>query len=189
MPRLKMVLVISNHISKISPSIGENLLGLTDLILTNNRISSISEIDNIATLKKIENLSLLDNPVTYAIPQYRLYVVNKIPTLKSLDFKKVTTQERADAAKFFKTSSGKSIIVSVAEEKKIAAAAASAESDASGSATASAAVTAAPSSKVLVLTEDQKRQVRVAIQAASTKEDIDLIERQLKTGTFAFTEA
>ena len=39
---------------------------------------------------------------------------------------------------------------------------------------------------VLALTDDQKRQVREAIQNAATKEEIDVIERQLKTGAFVF---
>lgn len=174
MPKLKMILIISNHISKISPNIGENLSNLTELILTNNRITSISEIDNIATLKKIQHLSLLDNPVTFSIPQYRLYVIHKIPSLKTLDFRKISLEERSASKEFFESASGKSIIVSVAEEIRLVS---------SGDSSAPV------GSKVLVLTEDQKRQVREAIQGATTKEDIDRIERQLKTGSFVFIAA
>ena len=40
-----------------------------------------------------------------------------------------------------------------------------------------------------VLTEEQKKQIREAIQAASTKEEIDNIEKQLKAGTFEFKQS
>ncbi len=36
------------------------------------------------------------------------------------------------------------------------------------------------------LSDSQKQEVRAAIEGASTKEDIERIEYQLKTGTFPF---
>jgi len=167
MKRLNMLIFNNNYITRIAP-LGDRLTGLTHLILTNNRISNLSEIDNIASYKKLELLSLLENPVIQK-ENYRLYVIFKIPSLKSLDYKKVRKQERIDAVRLFESSSGQAIISGVASEVQEQAAVARRGTPAA-------------------LTEDQKRQVRDAIAKASTPEEMDKIEKQLRAGTFVFIE-
>lgn len=46
------------------------------------------EIDPLASLQKLQYLSLLDNNITKK-PNYRLYVIYKLKSLRVLDFKKV----------------------------------------------------------------------------------------------------
>ena len=167
MRRLSSLVFNNNLISRISATLGEQLPSIHTLILTNNRITSLCEIDHIASLKRLEHLSLLENPVSFSV-HYRLYVINCIPMLKSLDYRKVTRKEREEAQKLFSSKLGATIKESIAEEAK---------AQADGTRTKPA----------VALTEDQKRQVRTAIENAKTKDEIDQIERQLKTGTFSFS--
>ncbi|KAM0855079.1 hypothetical protein ACQ4PT_050022 [Festuca glaucescens] len=61
------------------------------LVLMNNRLTTLAEIDPLASLPKLQYLSLLDNTVTKQ-PDYRLYVIHKLKHLRLLDFKKVKQQ-------------------------------------------------------------------------------------------------
>eukprot|EP00494_Astrolonche_serrata_P008443 UN08481 len=63
------------------------------LVLTNNRLTSLAEIDPLASLPKLQFLSLLDNTVTKQ-PDYRLYVIHKLKHLRLLDFKKSENNRR-----------------------------------------------------------------------------------------------
>lgn len=64
------------------------LPNLRTLILSNNRLTNLSDLDPLAYLRKLETLSLLDNVVAKK-PKYRLYVINLLPKLRILDFRKV----------------------------------------------------------------------------------------------------
>lgn len=66
----------------------EFLPKLHTLVLTNNRLTNLVEIDPLASLTKLQYLSLLDNNITKR-PNYRLYVIHKLKSLRLLDFKKV----------------------------------------------------------------------------------------------------
>lgn len=68
--------------------IAEYLPKLHTLVLTNNRLVNLVEIDPLASLQKLQYLSLLDNNITKK-PNYRLYVIYKLKSLRVLDFKKV----------------------------------------------------------------------------------------------------
>ena len=94
--RLKTLMLINNRIYKIEKDFAINCPFLTNLVLTNNKISDFEQIDNIATCQTIEKLYLLDNVVT-KLKNYRLYVIYKIPTLRILDFQRVTKKEREEA--------------------------------------------------------------------------------------------
>ncbi len=166
MKRLNAILMNNNYVSRVAANLGENLPELTSLILTNNRIQNLSEIDSIATLKKLEILSLLENTVNTKT-NYRVYTIYRIPTLKWLDFRKVTKTERDEVARYFKSPPGKSFLAAIElEGRQIAE-------------TGNAAV-AARGNAVTQLTDAQKLVVKAAIEKATTKEEIDHIERQLK---------
>jgi U2 small nuclear ribonucleoprotein A' len=169
--RLSSIVVNNNYVSRVG-KLGENVPNLRYLVLTNNRLSSLTEIQNIATCQKLEHLSLLENSITQR-PHYRLYVIHMIPTLKTLDYKKVEKKERDASKKFFKSAEGKQLLESIELERK-AKAEGAVDTGATGAATAAALKPA------IVLTEEQKKLVRAAIEAASTKEEIDAIERHLK---------
>ncbi|CAL4937120.1 unnamed protein product [Urochloa decumbens] len=98
--RLGTLLVNNNRITRINPNLGEFLLKLHTLVLTNNRLTNLAEIDPLASLPKLQYLSLLDNTVTKQT-DYRLYVIHKLKHLRLLDFKKVKQQERVAAAQKF----------------------------------------------------------------------------------------
>ena len=100
--RLKTLMLINNRISKVEKDFAINCPFLTNLVLTNNKISDFEQIDNIASCKSLEKLYLLDNVVT-KLKNYRLYVIYKIPTLRILDFQRVTKKEREEAFKKFST--------------------------------------------------------------------------------------
>ena len=98
--KLKTLMLINNRISKIENDFAINCPFLTNLVLTNNKISDLKQIDNIASCKSLEKLYLVDNVVT-KMKNYRLYVIYKIPTLRILDFQRVTKKEREEAIKKF----------------------------------------------------------------------------------------
>lgn len=93
MRRLKTLMLSNNFISRIGTDLGDKLPALESLILTGNKISSLSELDHLSSLTQLTHLSLLDNPVVKQ-PHYRLYVLSKLPNLKTLDFRKVKLQVR-----------------------------------------------------------------------------------------------
>ena len=98
--RLKTLMLINNRISKIENDFAINCPLLSNLVLTNNKISDFKQIDNIASCKSLEKLYLVDNMVT-KLKNYRLYVIYKIPTLRILDFQRLTKKEREEALKKF----------------------------------------------------------------------------------------
>lgn len=172
MKRLNALLINNNYVSKIAANLGEYIPSLTALILTNNKITLLSELDNLRSLKRIEILSLIDNPVSLKI-SYRVYVIHRIPSLKFLDYRKVSRKERDEAAQWAESAAGKAFVSSVAQEAISGGAGAGALSASSG-----------VNGVALTLTDEQKALVRKAIEAATTKEEIDNIERQLKVNYF-----
>ena len=91
--RLVNLLLANNRISRVDLAFAETCPKLESLVLTNNRITSFSEIDNIASCKSLLRLSLVGNLVTN-LPNYRSYVIFKMPQLRTLDFQKVSEKER-----------------------------------------------------------------------------------------------
>eukprot|EP01033_Poteriospumella_lacustris_P006816 gene6816-4911_t len=170
MRRLSAILANNNSISKISPTLGETLPNLQAVILTNNRVSNLFEIDHLAGAPTLEVLSLMENPVTLK-PNYRLFCIYRIPSLKTLDFSKVTRTEREEAKKLFKSSSGKAFLTLVEQEKQ----------QLTGSSTQRNGQEPKKSA-IMDLTDAQKEQVKRAIERASTKEEVDAIEAQLQLG-------
>ncbi|KAL8456898.1 hypothetical protein ACS0TY_034942 [Phlomoides rotata] len=98
--RLGTLLLNNNRITRISTNLGEFLPKLHTLVLTNNRLTNLVEIDPLVSLPKLQFLSLLDNNITKK-PNYRLYVIHKLKSLRVLDFRKVKQKERAEANKLF----------------------------------------------------------------------------------------
>ncbi|XP_075491585.1 U2 small nuclear ribonucleoprotein A'-like [Primulina tabacum] len=98
--RLGTLLLNNNRITRINPNLGEFLPKLHTLVLTNNRLTNLVEIDPLVSLPKLQFLSLLDNSITKK-PNYRLYVIHKLKSLRVLDFRKVKEKERVEANKLF----------------------------------------------------------------------------------------
>ncbi|XP_047314658.1 U2 small nuclear ribonucleoprotein A'-like [Impatiens glandulifera] len=100
MNRLTTLLINNNRITRINPNIGEFLPKLHTLVLTSNRLTNLVEIDPLASLPNLQFLTLLDNNITKK-PNYRLYVIHKLKSLRVLDFKKVKLKERIQAQNLF----------------------------------------------------------------------------------------
>jgi len=88
LPRLKTLLACNNRIARIGSNLGDSLPHLETLILTNNQLVNLADLDPLSSLTKLLRLSLLENPVTRR-PNYRLYVISKVPSVKLLDFARV----------------------------------------------------------------------------------------------------
>ena len=98
--KLKTLMLINNRIAKIEKDFAINCPFLTNLVLTNNKISDFQQIDNIASCKTLQKLYLVDNMIT-KMKNYRPYVIYKIPTLRILDYQRITKKEKEDAIKIF----------------------------------------------------------------------------------------
>ena len=169
MNRLTTIIINNNYVAKIG-NVGENVPNMKCLVLTNNRIIHLSEIDNISSFKKLEHLSLLENPVTIK-QNYRDYIIYKIPSLKSLDFKKISMKEREQSKKFMKSNLGVLLLASISNEQTD-----SNETNGTGKKIVPA----------IVLTDEQKALVRAAIENAKTREDVEIIEKHLKVRIIDF---
>ena len=87
--RLETLMLANNKISAVDLNFAEVCPKLSSVILTNNRLSKLEDIDMLGTCSTLMRLSLIGNLVCN-LPNYRLYTINRIPTLKVLDFQMVT---------------------------------------------------------------------------------------------------
>ncbi|XP_037310039.1 U2 small nuclear ribonucleoprotein A' [Pungitius pungitius] len=115
--RLKTLLMNNNRICRIGENLEHSLSALTELVLTNNNIQELGDLDPLATVKTLTLLSLLRNPVTNK-KHYRLYVINKMPQIRVLDFQKVKLKERQEAEKMFKGKRGAQLAKDIAKRTK-----------------------------------------------------------------------
>ncbi|XP_034052501.1 U2 small nuclear ribonucleoprotein A' [Gymnodraco acuticeps] len=115
--RLKTLLVNNNRICRIGDNLEQSLPSLTELVLTNNNIQELGDLDPLASVRTLTLLSLLRNPVTNK-KHYRLYVINKIPQIRVLDFQKVKLKERQEAEKMFKGKRGAQLAKDIAKRTK-----------------------------------------------------------------------
>ncbi|XP_077084073.1 U2 small nuclear ribonucleoprotein A' [Siphateles boraxobius] len=115
--RLKTLLINNNRICRIGENMEQALPNLKELILTSNNIQELGDLDPLATVKSLSLLSLLRNPVTNK-KHYRLYVINKIPQIRVLDFQKVKLKERQEAEKMFKGKRGAQLAKDIAKRTK-----------------------------------------------------------------------
>ncbi|XP_076143497.1 U2 small nuclear ribonucleoprotein A' [Alosa pseudoharengus] len=115
--RLKTLIMNNNRICRIGENLEQSLPSMKELILTNNNIQELGDLDPLATVKTLTLLSLLRNPVTNK-KHYRLYVINKIPQVRVLDFQKVKLKERQEAEKMFKGKRGAQLAKDIAKRTK-----------------------------------------------------------------------
>ncbi|VIO92964.1 U2 small nuclear ribonucleoprotein A, putative [Brugia malayi] len=115
--RLSTLLMHNNRVQHIMPNIGEVLPSLKTLALTNNNLCELGDIDPLATCSKLEYLTLIGNPITHK-PQYRLYVIYRVPSVRVLDFKRVRLAERKQANNLFKGKKGQKFREEVVKKSK-----------------------------------------------------------------------
>ncbi|XP_057688886.1 U2 small nuclear ribonucleoprotein A' [Corythoichthys intestinalis] len=115
--RLKTLLLNNNRICRFGENLEQCLPSLRELVLTNNNIQELGDLEPLASVKTLSLLSLLRNPVTNK-KHYRLYVINKIPQIRVLDFQKVKLKERQEAEKMFKGKRGAQLAKDIAKQSK-----------------------------------------------------------------------
>lgn len=185
MKRLSSLLCANNSIARIGLTLDQYIPNLKHLVLTNNKISTMMEIEHLAQLKALEHLCLLENPVFFS-PHYRLFTIYRIPSLKSLDYQKIRVSEREEAKRIFtETAEGKELLNRVLAETSHEQLNAASNQPRSSSSLPPP-PPPPPKPAVMTLTESQKLEVREAISNATSKEEVDRIEQQLRTGTFPF---
>ncbi|KAI4381309.1 hypothetical protein MLD38_007391 [Melastoma candidum] len=169
--RLGTLLINNNRITRINPNIGEFLPKLHTLVLTNNRLVNLVEIDPLASLLRLQHLSLLDNNITKK-PNYRLYVIHKLKSLRVLDFRKVKNKERLEAKNLFPTKE-------IEEEAKKE----SAKTFTPGEVPKTQEVVEEPQvPKVVAPTPEQIIAIKAAIVNSQTLEEVARLEKALKSG-------
>jgi len=114
--RLGTILISNNRINRIAPDLEKNLPRLHTLVLNNNLVSELADLQPLATIKSLRVFSLIDNPVTRK-QHYRLYVINLLPQLKTLDFRKVKPKEREEAEKLFGGEAGKNLLSTINSQR------------------------------------------------------------------------
>lgn len=157
---LRSLYAANNQLARIDEDMAGRLPNLAHLVLTNNRFEDLQSLQNLAHFQRLETLSVLDNIVSKR-PDYRLYVVAKCPSLRFLDFSKVTAAEREEALAKFGAKEGKRGLDS--EDLPMAR----------------------PSKRtknLASLSEDQKDVLRTAVAAASSLDEIARLERLLQSG-------
>ncbi|KAK4790234.1 hypothetical protein SAY86_017538 [Trapa natans] len=169
--RLGTLLINNNRITRINPNIGEFLPKLHTLILTNNRLVNLAEIDPLESLPKLQYLSLLDNNITKK-PNYRLYVIHKLKSLRVLDFKKVKNKERLEAASLFSSKE-------VEEEAKKESVKTFTPGEIQK---VTEVVEEQPAPKVIAPTAEQIIAIKAAIVNSQTLEEVARLEKALKSG-------
>ncbi|CAB4263862.1 unnamed protein product [Prunus armeniaca] len=169
--RLGTLIINNNRITRINPNIGEFLLKLHTLVLTNNRLVNLVEIDPLASLPKLQFLSLLDNNITKK-PNYRLYVIHKLKSLRVLDFKKVKNKERLEAQTLFSSKE-------VEEETKKVSAKTFVPTEVPN---VSDVAEEQQTPKVVAPTPEQIMAIKAAIVNSQTLEEVARLEQALKSG-------
>eukprot|EP00761_Pharyngomonas_kirbyi_P009434 gb/GECH01009450.1/.p1 GENE.gb/GECH01009450.1/~~gb/GECH01009450.1/.p1 ORF type:complete len:250 (+),score=70.63 gb/GECH01009450.1/:1-750(+) len=159
MRRLSCLLLNNNRVSKFAKHLGESLPNLRHLILTNNYIRELNDIDPLANLPQLETLSLMDNMVSRK-ENYRFYTIAKLPKLRVLDFKKIKQQERQMAESMFGKGGDK------------------AQEDVQANTFVPGETVPEPKG----LSSEQKQQLREAIAAATTNEEMNYLEQCLREG-------
>ncbi|GMH41502.1 hypothetical protein BSKO_09412 [Bryopsis sp. KO-2023] len=175
LPRLKVLLLNNNRVTRIGRDLQDCIPKLDMLILTNNKVTHLSALDPLSTLPKLVHLSLMGNPVT-KVKDYRLYVIHLIPSLKVLDFRKVKAQERLAANEMFGGVEG-------SQNRAEASKTFQPDEDAEmAEARVTEAASTSPSSKPAAPTAEQLTAIKAAIANAQTLEEVRSLESALKQG-------
>ena len=168
--RLTTLLLHNNRVATIDDNLGDQLPSLETLMLCHNRLESLTQLAGLNSLKKLQHLSCIGNPIK-RLEHYRSFLIATVPSLKTLDFKKIKAAEREKASQLFPEDGESTADLTLV------------------SATADAAQpppppprSGAPPAALANLTAEQKAAIRRAVANASTPAEVDALERQLRAG-------
>jgi len=156
--RITSIFASNNRISSIVEGLGSKLPNLETLVLINNRIENLADLDSLASCTKLSTLALMKNNVVNK-NHYRLYLVNKIPSRKVIDFRKIKDKERVDAKKIFGGKEGDKLKKEIAALRSVPV-----QAQNEG------------------LTPEQKQRIKEAIGRAQSLDEIQKLELILQSG-------
>ncbi|CAB9501185.1 U2 small nuclear ribonucleoprotein A [Seminavis robusta] len=171
--RLSSLICSGNLIESFDhKNIQTNTPNWTNLVLSENRISSLHEVAKLGeACPKLQFLSLVGNPVTKR-QHYRLYIIHRIPSLKTLDYVKITTSERDRAKRLANSAAGAALESDVQKEALSTKTFVPGEGE------------SAQETFVTNFTPEQKEQIRQLVANAKSPAEIDEIERSVQRGVF-----
>ena len=94
--RLTTLLLHNNRVSTIDANLGDQLPSLETLMLCHNRLESLTQLAGLRSCTKLQHLSCGGNPIK-RLEHYRSFLIATVPSLKTLDFKKIKAAEREKA--------------------------------------------------------------------------------------------
>jgi U2 small nuclear ribonucleoprotein A' len=97
---LQTLILSNNQIRRIQVNLGAYIPNLSNLILLNNQITSLSTLEALSDIPNLRRLALNGCPVTKE-RGYRHFVIAHCPRLQMLDFQKVDANERKEAEHVF----------------------------------------------------------------------------------------
>ncbi|XP_012288487.1 U2 small nuclear ribonucleoprotein A' [Orussus abietinus] len=159
--RIKTLFFNNNRIVRIGEGLEHCIPSLETLMLTGNMIQDLGDLDPLVPLINLKSLCLLQNPVS-AKPQYRQYVIYRLPQLRLLDFRKVKLKEREAATVYFKSKKGKEMACDIAKKAKTQAPGTAMEKPLTSS--------------------DERSKIREAITSASSLEEVQRLSKLLQAG-------
>jgi len=169
-PRLRTLLLAQNRIANIQPNLAASIPNLKTLVLTKNRVTELADLDPLAGFKKLVFLVVMGNPVA-AKENYRYWVIWRCPSVRYLDFAKVKDVEREKAQELFGTTEEPTELASKimgVKSKGFVVPTTNGAADAYG--------------KERIYTDDEKRRMRAAIQAASSLAEMARLEKDFAEG-------
>lgn len=166
--RIKKLLLNNNRIYRIADDLDEVIPNLSWLILTNNQLQELGDIDTLASLPKLEYLSLLNNPIATK-KHYRSYVINRLPKLRVLDFRRIKKKEREEATSLFKGKKGKELEKEIGIKSRLFTSSGKDENNKGAAGK-------------IVHTQADVEAIKAAIAKAKTLEEIERLNQLLKAG-------
>ncbi|KAB5592628.1 COP9 signalosome complex subunit 6 [Ceratobasidium theobromae] len=178
--RLHTLLLSSNRISHIAPSIATSAPRLRTIVLTNNAITELADLKPLGTLKHLEFLSLLGNPVREK-KNYREYVIwTCSSSLRVLDFQRIKEKERKTCKTLFVTAEGLPTALAASIEASASAQPTLTFTPGGEDANADDRPGAKAGAAGRLMTAEERARVREAIARASSAEEIKRLERALR---------
>ncbi|KAF2645585.1 U2-associated snRNP A [Massarina eburnea CBS 473.64] len=169
-PRLRTLLLAQNRITHIQANLSSSIPNLSTLVLTKNRLTELSDLDPLGGFKKLVHLTLLGNPVT-SKENYRYWVIHRVPSVRFLDFVKVRDEERRKAAELFGTADAPTELASKIMGIKSKGFVVPTFTNGSDTPT-----------KERIWTDDEKKRMKAAINAAGSLAEIARLEKDFAEG-------
>lgn len=186
-PRLTTLYLGSNRISCIKTGVADSLPNLEVLILTSNRLGSVQDLNvkELSRFKQLEVLSILDNPIIDH-PGIREMLIEHIPTLKVINFRKISLFERKEAERKNGFLRGKKRKKTAGENRKVAKSRSKTFDVGSlGEDFNKRQKLNSATSNPVSLTSEQSEALKLLIEKADTVEQVTRIQNAIRNGRVA----